>query len=314
MRLAEFVGNEATKARVTSMLASGRLPHAILIEGASGSGRRTLARIIADVAVCTGESAPCGRCAACRSGDSNPDIMTVVAEKTNITVDIIRSVRNQAYIKPNQSARKVFIIPNAQQMNPQAQNALLKVLEEPPAEVMFILTCEYARQLLETVVSRVSVLSLSGLKRDEAVRYICDNYEQYTADEVDAAFESTIGAALERLEGTSGYMGVAEQAAELVMRSELELHKFMKKYEKDRAAQRGICTAMESLFHAALVKRTSRNGDVAGISGELSNRFTAQRLIKLKEVCRRAANDSESNMGGALFITDFCARVFRAVE
>ena len=309
MRLSDFVGNSAIKRRIEDMAATDRLPHAVIIEGAQGSGRRTLAGIIARIAACTGEHKPCGMCSACRTSDS-PDITTVLPEKASITVDQIRAVRSEAYIVPNQSAKRVFIIPDAALMNIQAQNALLKVLEEPPATVMFILTCEYTRQLLGTVVSRSAVLSLSPPEQEDAERYIAKNYPQYSADEIaDACTGTTIGGALAALSGVKRYINEAVAAIEALLTGELELHKFMHAFEKNRDAQKGICTAMGEIFHAALRVRQGGkcNMPVCSAVESLSRRYTSEQLLRMCEVCERGVADSEANMGGAVFVTVLCA-------
>lgn len=316
MKLSDFVGNQAVKRRIDDMVRDGRLPHALIIEGAPGSGRRTLAGIIARIAACTGEHKPCGDCAACRS-EQSPDITTVVPQKSGITVDQIRAVRSEAYIVPNQSAKRVFIIPDAQLMNPQAQNALLKVLEEPPQTVMFILTCEYTRQLLATVVSRSAVLTLSVPDKEAAERYICSAYPQYSAEDVRAACTGgTIGDALNVLSGAAGYLDAAEKAAELLMQSELSLHKFMHAYEKDRPTQKGISEEMLRLFHDALVIRSGASRTCAGrdISEKISRCFTSEQLMRLCGVCERAVSDCEANMSGAVLVTVFCASLARAAQ
>lgn len=311
-----FVGNGEVLSRISNMLKTDRLPHAVIIEGAQGSGRRTLAKMIARAAACTGDNAPCGKCSSCLAGQS-PDVTIVLPEKSAITVDQIRAVRSDAYIVPTQSKKRVFIIPNAQLMNAQAQNALLKVLEEPPQAAMFILTCNYTRQLLGTVVSRSAVFSLSAPTTDEAVQYILANHPQYDEGEVRSACRGgTIGDVLGLLAGARGYIGDAERLSALVLQSEIELHKAMKAYERDRAAQKGIADAMFTVMHDGLNIRcgSQSNFDRSDIRHRLATQLTAEQLLKLCEVCRRASADSEANMGGNLFITCFCAALSAAVQ
>ena len=312
----DFIGNSAVRQRLEGMLSGGRLPHAIVIEGPSGSGRRTLARIIARTAACTAEKSPCGECAACRNGSANPDIFELSTDKATVTVDLIREIRNQAYVKPMQSAVRVFIIPEAQRMNQQAQNALLKVLEEPPARVLFILTCEYTRQLLETVVSRVSVLSLSAPEPAEVVDFIVSRYEKYDRDAVRDAFAGTVGATLARLEGQEGYLALAHQVARALSGGELAMHKLLRPIEKDRDAQKGLCQALRSIFHDALAvgMGAPREFSADDIRRELAERFTAEQLLSLTEVCNRAEVERDFNVGGALFVTLLSARLYRAVQ
>ena len=171
-----LAGNARIRGALTAAIESGRLPHAILIEGDKGTGRHTLAAFTARAAVCEGENKPCGECRGCRleHAGTHPDIWTVAPEdgKKNITVAQIRSLRSEAYVKPHMSARRVFIIDMADTMNEQAQNALLKVLEEPPGSVLFILIAENKAALLDTVISRCTVLSLSPPEISEAEKYL----------------------------------------------------------------------------------------------------------------------------------------------
>ncbi len=314
MKLTDFVSNVGVKQRIEDMAASDRLPHAIIIEGPEGSGRRTLAGIIARIAVCMGERKPCGMCSACRAG-SSPDISVIEPAKSSILVDQIRDIRTAAYILPNQSAKRVFIIPNAALMNEQAQNALLKVLEEPPKTAMFILTCDYTRQLLSTVVSRSAVLSLNVPEQSEVCAYIAANYPQYTEDEIAAAsIGATVGGALATLSGGKRYINEAVSAIEAMLESELELHKCMHAYERDRVAQKGICTAMGEIFHAALRVRMGGkcNNSSAEAVNALSRRFTSEQLLMLYDICARGVADSEANMGGSVFVTVLCANLAKA--
>ena len=145
---------------------AGRLSHAILVEGAGGAFSR--AKEIAKTILCSGEGAPCGQCRDCVKAekDIHPDLLVFSGgERTrSFHVESVREIRRQAYIRPNEADAKVFILENAQNMTIQAQNALLKIIEEPPGRVTFILTCDNKAALLETVLSRVSVFS----SRDKA--------------------------------------------------------------------------------------------------------------------------------------------------
>lgn len=130
--------------------------HAYIVAGQSSPTTLTLAR----AAVCTAETGaarPCLRCPACLKAlrGVHPDIIEVTrGEGSGITVDIIRGVRDDALLVPNDGARKVYIIRDADTMNPSAQNALLKLLEEPPSGVVIILEALNPRALLPTIRSR----------------------------------------------------------------------------------------------------------------------------------------------------------------
>lgn len=140
------------------------LSHAYLITGGSGDSRAALAGRLTAAYLCEGERPPCGRCRPCRkaAAGTHPDVsLTAPApDRQEITVEQIRRLRADAYVRPNEGARKVYVIRPADAMNPAAQNALLKVLEEGPAYAAFLLDTDSPGKLLDTVRSRCEPLSL----------------------------------------------------------------------------------------------------------------------------------------------------------
>lgn len=307
-----FVGNRDTVTRLDSMLSSGRVPHAFIIEGQEGTGRRTLANMLARAIACTGENKPCGVCECCRMSE-NPDIVTVLPDKANITVDRIRAVRDEAYILPNQSDKRVFIIPNADLMNEQAQNALLKVFEEPPKRVAFILTCEYSGQLLDTVVSRAAVIKLSPPEKEEAVAYILSEYPQYDRSDVETSVSSesgNIGRALISLCGSDKTDLTARQILVcLPERSELVLMKALTVLEKDRGLAKSVLNRMAELVSDALALKMGapKHFTENDICKLLAEKFTRVHLLGVADVCRRARMDCDANCNGSLMVTNLCA-------
>jgi DNA polymerase III delta prime subunit len=157
---------------------SERIPHACLICASSAEAALDKARELASRAVCSGTGLlkPCGACRDCRkvAAGIHPDVITLTRaaddkgrQKQNITVDQIRALSADAIVLPNEAKRKVYIIDGAETMNPAAQNAALKLLEEPPAHVVFLLCTQRPMQLLETVRSRCAMVKLKGAE-DEA--------------------------------------------------------------------------------------------------------------------------------------------------
>ena len=138
--------------------------HACLLTGGSGDSRTALANRLAAAYLCEGDHPPCGVCRACRkvSAFTHPDVYRAAPapDKREIAVDQIRALRADAYIRPNEGKRKVYVIDPADAMNPAAQNALLKVLEEGPAYAAFLLTAAQPGLLLDTVRSRCELLTL----------------------------------------------------------------------------------------------------------------------------------------------------------
>ncbi len=164
MDLSLLAGNQPLKDLLTRQTAARGLSHAYILAGATGSGKHTLARLLAAAWVCSshGEK-PCFTCPHCRKAmkDIHPDMIRVGDDGKDVTVAQVRTLRSDAYIRPNEAERKVYIIENAQTMNASAQNAMLKLLEEGPAYAAFLLLTDNASALLPTVRSRCETLSLS---------------------------------------------------------------------------------------------------------------------------------------------------------
>ena len=188
---------------------SSRLPHAILIEGEAGLGKKTLAREIACALVCRGSGPkPCCSCAQCRKALNrvHPDIFEYCAPggANSFHIDTVREIINDCYVIPNEADYKIYILGNAHCMNASAQNALLKILEEPPAYAVFILTAENRSMMLETILSRVATVSVQGVSPDEGAEYITEHNSEISYDEACSAvltFGGNIGKALESLSG-----------------------------------------------------------------------------------------------------------------
>ena len=158
-----LIGNERIKRNILQMISNNKIPHAIILEGERGLGKKTLASFIAKAFLCRDEVKPCLKCKSCHLIDvgSHPDFMMISPDGANIKVDQIRSLRSEAYLAPMMCDGRVFVIDFAEAMNEKAQNALLKVLEEPPQKVCFILLCQNASFLLPTIRSRCVCFTLA---------------------------------------------------------------------------------------------------------------------------------------------------------
>ena len=202
--LEALCGNVQVKRR----LSSGRgLSHAYLLSGPAGCGKRTLAGLLSQALVCSGAGeVPCGACDHCRKAVAgvHPDILRVGSDGKDITVSQVREVRSDAYIRPNEAGRKVYILENAQTMNGSAQNALLKLLEEGPAYAAFLLLSDNSGAMLPTVRSRCELLTLSPVTPAEAEAWLLRRFPDLPREQiVDAArrCEGVLGRAVAWLEG-----------------------------------------------------------------------------------------------------------------
>ena len=239
--LDNFIGNSEIKNTIKSAVSCGRFPHAFIIEGEEGSGRKTLAKLIAAAAVCSDTNAPCGNCRECELvlNDGHCDVLTYAPDGATFKVDAVRDIRNDAYIMPIEAKRKVNILLDCDKMNDSAQNAFLKVLEEPPSFMVFILICHSASFLLPTVRSRCVTLSVTNPDTQEAAAFI---KQKTNADEeaIISALESSngnIGQALLYLKGNQNKAKADALAfwEFLVKKDRLGASVLMFSYEKDRA-------------------------------------------------------------------------------
>ncbi len=173
----KIVGHEKIKEHLINAINLNKVSHAYIFNGAEGIGKKTLAAAFAKAVQCEeGGSAPCGKCRSCIQADSGnqPDIIWVNHEKpASIGVEDVRmQVNSDILIKPYSSRYKVYIIDDAQKMTVQAQNAILKTIEEPPAYGIIILLTTNADSLLPTILSRCVTLNLKPVSNKEIEKYL----------------------------------------------------------------------------------------------------------------------------------------------
>lgn len=199
MAFETLLGNDRLKSNLINSLTGGRISHFYLISGPAGSGKRTLARLLAAAILCKEPQRPCLRCSACRKvmDGNHPDFITVAdPEHKTVSVKIVRQAREDIYIRPNESDYKIYLFP--QELGIEGQNALLKILEEPPKYGVFLLLTDNPERLLPTVRSRCVELPLTGLS--EAVLH------RELSREFPEADPASLAAAIAR---SGGYLGQA---------------------------------------------------------------------------------------------------------
>ena len=207
MNLSALAGNAPLKQQLEQQTARRGLSHAYILCGPAGSGKHVLSGLLSAALVCSAgtENAPCGRCSGCKKafGGIHPDIIPVWDGERDINVSQVRALRADAYIRPNEAARKVYVLEQAQNMNESAQNALLKLLEEGPAYAAFLFLTDNIAALLPTVRSRCETLNLSPVSLEEAQDYLLARYpDRERRDVLEAArrCEGLLGRAVDELE------------------------------------------------------------------------------------------------------------------
>jgi len=318
MRFGDFVGNAAVKKQLAAECDAGRFPHALLIEGAPGSGRRTLARLVARAALCrdTDPAArPCGVCTACQKAVP-PDLTELGGDGAAIPVDAIRRLRDEAFLMPNESAYRVMILAGADQMRHEAQNALLKILEEPPAHVIFILTCDSRTAMLATIQSRCVCLSLTPTTWEEAAPILRARLPQVAEEELQRAhglFGGCIGQVIDGVsEGTFRQVleMVSRMAQAVIAPTEVELLRLTAPMEKEKQLTAGVLAGLALVFRDALVLQyggTATLSTAPEAARVLSTRLTGPRLTALMEQVEQLQYAQLRNMNNTLLLTRLCA-------
>ena len=181
---ASVEGHEETLRRLTQLLAQERTPHALLFCGPEGVGKKRAALAVAASLLCASpaKGRPCGVCESCRAlaAGAHPDFILVTPEKMgktarSIKIEAIRSLRAKAARRPKLASRRVAILDDAETMNTAAANALLKTLEEPSGDAVFILVTGARQALLPTIVSRCMTAAFGPLSQEALSRVLAKN-------------------------------------------------------------------------------------------------------------------------------------------
>ena len=244
---AEIIGHEQIIEHLQNAILSQKVSHAYILNGPDDSGKKMIAEAFAMALQCEKHGTEgCMECHSCKQAISKnqPDIIYVTHEKPNtISVDDIRrQVKDDVDIKPYASPYKIYIIDEAEKMNVQAQNALLKTIEEPPAYAVILLLTSNADSLLPTISSRCVTLNLRPVKESDVKEYLMEHMHlpDYQA-QIDAAFaQGNIGKAKQIAESTE-FAEMAERAFRLLRKSnELELYELVELIKELTAEKQNI--------------------------------------------------------------------------
>lgn len=189
-----LLGNQRLRDNLTQSISRGHISHFYLISGPRGSGRHTLAKLLAAAILCQKEDKPCLSCNPCRKvmEGNHPDFITVEdPEHKTTAVKIVRQYREDMFIRPNESEYKVYLFP--QELGTEGQNALLKILEEPPSYGVFILLTDNPEKILPTVRSRCTELKLQAIPEKLLHRQLRQDFPEAPEEDLQAAISRSGG-------------------------------------------------------------------------------------------------------------------------
>lgn len=288
MSLSEFPLANGERRFLEHRLHTREFPQTVLLEGGGEEARCALARFLANALVCTGENArPCGVCRACRkcSSGNHPDVQCFGPEKKNgiFKVETCRAIRQDAFVLPNDGDTKVYILENCQSMNDSSENALLKILEEPPAGVYFLLTCPSGSAMLPTVRSRAVTVTLTGFE------------EPFSKETLQTA---------------------GRLASALCARSEWALLQATAPLERDREETDSVLRCLSEILEGAMRQKAgaaARTG-FGEAPAQLASQFTKPRLYALAQEVQKLLTENEGYANANLLLTGLCYRLHRAAE
>ena len=294
-----LLGNEQLKNDLARSLRTGHISHCYLITGPQGSGKHTLARLLAAAILCQGRDKPCGVCHPCRKvlEGGHPDFITWEdPDYQKIPVKLIRETfRPDVFIKPNESEHKIYMI--SQELGLEGQNALLTILEEPPAYAVFLLLADNPQKLLPTVRSRCRELKLSALPRQLLEERLSRDFPQASREDLRRAAKRS-----------GGFLGQAKALLEEGLSLPPQTAAFVRAFAGgDALALTELLVPMEKWKRDALIpvlsgwlalleEALAGYREISTLAGEIAARRTAPDIYRAIQALQKALTYAQSNV------------------
>lgn len=294
-----LLGNEQLKNDLARSLRTGHISHCYLITGPQGSGKHTLARLLAAAILCQGRDKPCGVCHPCRKvlEGGHPDFITWEdPDHQKIPVKLIRETfRPDVFIKPNESEHKIYMI--SQELGLEGQNALLTILEEPPAYAVFLLLADNPEKLLPTVRSRCRELKLSALPRQLLEERLSRDFPQASREDLRRAAERS-----------GGFLGQAKALLEEGLSLPPQTAAFVRAFaDGDALALTELLVPMEKWKRDALIpvlsgwlalleEALAGYREISTLAGEIAARRTAPDIYRAIQALQKVLTYAQGNV------------------
>ncbi|HPD89543.1 MAG TPA: hypothetical protein PLU75_08760 [Oscillospiraceae bacterium] len=288
-----------------------RLPHAVLIEGEKGTGRTELALWLCQALLCEKKDGfPCGNCVPCKkiASGNHPDVEVIRGGggARSFHIEDVREIRESVWLSPSEAEERIFVLLEIGEMGTEAQNALLKTLEEPPRHARFVMTCENRFALCETIVSRSSVYTLDAPAPTECEALLKERFPAEKPENLAlaaAVFGGNFGAAAEALSTPDGMLLPRLAADTPAMLSAGNAYGLMAELSASARTRETFDLYLRRL--SEWVGRTA----VSGAKGErpAGQKVTPAQALKAEELISRAREDLWQNCGIDLLHSWFCA-------
>lgn len=311
----KLIANQNAYETLAAYVHGGRLSHALLIEGPAGCGKTAFAQFIAQAAMCEAapSNRPCGSCRHCKKIDKHlhPDFLVYGGSgaQRSFHIDTVRTLRAEAFIRAGEARCKVMLLRNAHEMSAQAQNALLKLMEEPPSGVYFVLTCENRSLMLETIRSRVQCIALELPTVEACAAYLTQALPQLDFAAIQMLSQRTggnIGAALALVsdEQTAGDPAAQTILYDLCLGDELHALQKLMAYERKKSALSALLIHMTGVLHEILLHPHPEHP-----LQPLQRRAGDLRLMQMIAIIEDTEQAVHQNVNNTLLVTSLCARI-----
>ena len=232
-----ILGNEKNKKILEKAINLKKMSHSYIFWGTEGIGKKIIAKEFAKQILCLGDNKPDCKCKSCIEFDSenNPDFQLINSENDKIKIEQIREMQRKIAEKPIISHHKVYIIDNADKMTPEAQNCLLKTLEEPPEYIVIILICSNENNLLSTIKSRCTRLHFDKIENSEILDYINKNEpDKNISHNIIEFAQGSIGKALKLSENIEIYENVEKLIEQMKSKDLIDIMKSAEQLYKSK--------------------------------------------------------------------------------
>lgn len=321
MNFNDFVGNLELKEQIQRLFIQNKVFHAILLEGEKGLGKKTFANIIAQTVLCEQQKngLACEVCKSCHKVKKNihPDV--IYPDKTGVlqsySIATIRKIRADAYVAANEAELKIYILSDVDNMGIPAQNALLKVLEEPPQNVIFILTCTSTANILPTIRSRMQQMALKSVSRQELCSFLEKSGFTENIEKIWEISNGNIGLAFD-LVTSSDKKKTAEIAEKIALSlgsaKEFDLISLVEQISDNRQNFSWMLSFFAEILRNSIVLSTKfpieKNNNCAKM---LSEKLSIKQTFELINITNLSKKFIEKNMNMSILTTFFCSNVFK---